>query len=240
MIEKDPPSFPGKFDEPHSEVVSDAEILEELNQPSPIPEKGWLSQKPLPGSLNSPAFLVALCFLCSGLYWWSPWADQLVAPRGEVFQRPWVLLSSILVHSDISHLASNSGLFLLFGWLLRAFIGRLAFPFLALIAGVVTQILSLITYHDRVVLLGASGMVYAMGGMWLCYYLFCEHRLSIASKVFRILGFAMIVLLPSQIQAQVSYRAHAIGFIVGFAIAGMSMAWVKRQLQERASAQLDL
>lgn len=230
-----PPNRQGEIDselEWASDVQqTDGPDREEL-QPS---HGGLLNQRPVPGALNAPALWVAWCCLVSAVYWWSPWAGQVVANKEQVMNgdRPWLLLTGMLAHADMAHLVSNSGLFLLFGWLLRAYIGALAFPSLALLAALLTQLLSLWTYSDGVVLIGASGMVYAMAGMWLCYYFFCTPHLAVKKRLFRILGFSLIVLLPTQIQVQVSYRAHAIGFGLGVAIAVISLPWVIPELERR-------
>jgi membrane associated rhomboid family serine protease len=199
------------------------------------PEPGLLAQKPQPGSLNAPVMIAALCGLASTLYWWHPQGAQLAGVRQENFIQglDWRLLTSVFVHSDMAHLFSNLGLLLLFGWLLRAFIGRLAFPWLALVAGVITQFLSLWTYDPGVRLVGASGMVYAMGGMWLAYYWALDKTRGFAGRFFRVLGFILVVFMPSQLQPRVSYRAHAIGLGVGMVLALVTLPHITRLLQAR-------
>ena len=54
-----------------------------------------------------------------------------------------------------------------------------------------------------------------MAGFWLVQYLFIDRRYSIWSRGLRTLGFALVILVPSAVKPNVSYRTHGIGFVVG-------------------------
>lgn len=125
---------------------------------------------------------------------------------------------------------SNAVLFMVFAYLLRAYIGFLAYPVLSILSGVLTQYITLWTYPQGTVLIGASGMIYAMAGMWLSYYLRFENLHNKMVRLMRVLAFVLVVLMPSIIRPQVSYRAHAIGFGVGVIMAVFSFFMVKKNL----------
>ena len=169
-------------------------------------------------------YLLTLFLLLSLFYWYSPYGTYLPASFDLVFVKHqyWRLLTGVMIHSDLAHLLSNSLLFLFFSWHLQAYGGAWLFPILSLVAGVLTHALTLLTYPDHVRLIGASGMVYAMVGQWLVIYLIKEKRFAWTGKLMRVIGFVLIVLMPTSLVANVSYRAHAIGFVVG---AGLSIVY---------------
>ncbi len=201
----------------------------------PDPPRQLISDHPMGQKIKAessrPAIiLLALCTIMSlwvwgrypGYEWWEA-SQAAVFGRGEY----WRLLTGMFVHGDIAHLLANSGLFLVFGLMLRQYFGSWAFPTLSIIAGVLTSALSLLTYDPQVTLIGASGMVYCMAAMWL--FLFWRHAdyLSVLQRSMRSLAFVLVVLVPTQIEPNVSYRTHAIGFGVGLALAWMSSPWLK-------------
>jgi membrane associated rhomboid family serine protease len=186
------------------------------------------------------AFLgITICYVFSAVYWRSEAHSYgfsgLSSERSQIFEHYdyWRLVTSLAVHSDLSHFFSNAVLFGVFSYVLRAYIGFIAYPLLALISGVLTQILTLWTYPDGTVLIGASGMIYAMAGMWLSYYLRFENLHSKWTRLMRVMAFILVVLMPSIIRPQVSYRAHAIGFAVGCLMAMGSFLIVEKRLSKR-------
>jgi membrane associated rhomboid family serine protease len=83
--------------------------------------------------------------------------------------------------------------------------------------GALTSALTLQTYPSDVDLIGASGMVYLMVGFWLIQYVFIERRLTLSIRLLRAFGFVLAALMPTSFEKNVSYRTHAIGFLVGCA-----------------------
>lgn len=146
----------------------------------------------------------------------------------------WQAWSSLFIHADIGHLLSNLWLFAVFGYLLRAFWGAFVFPFLSFsLLGGLTTILTILHYGPGPRLLGASGMIYGMIGLWLVTYLRYELRYSFKTRVFRSIGFILLMLFPTTITHNVSYSAHFIGFVIG---AGLGAALISRA--ERSSSKL--
>jgi membrane associated rhomboid family serine protease len=116
---------------------------------------------------------------------------------------------------------SNAIGFGVLSFLLYGYYGPRVYPLGTLALGVVVTAVSLRTYPATTSLVGASGVVYMMAAFWLTLYLFVERRLALSARLVRAIGFGLIVLVPSAVEPQVSYRTHAIGFAVGalFAVA---------------------
>jgi rhomboid protease GluP len=201
-----------------------------------------LSRKPARGSLVVAAASVALLLLGSLAYWTNAagLSPYLPASREAVFGRSeyWRLLTSILAHADFQHFAANALVFGLLAFLLYGYYGALVFPVLSLANGALTTALSLTTYEPDTHLVGASGVVYWMFGFWLSLYLLVERRVGRGKRILRALGFSLIVLIPTVLKPEVSYRAHAIGFGLGVAFGLIYFAARKPML--RAAERMEM
>lgn len=138
---------------------------------------GQLKQRDAQIAWRPVVVVFIVCWLASLFYWKNHSshtlsADWLTSEKNQILtdHEYWRLLTSIAVHSDLSHLLSNGVLFFIFGWILRAYVGSFAFPYLAILAGIITQTITLLTYPSGVRLIGASGAIYAMVGLWLTYW----------------------------------------------------------------------
>ena len=127
----------------------------------------------------------------------------------------WRLLTAIAVHGDVMHVLSNAILLTFFTYLLFGYFGFGVFPVMSLAMAGLTNYISLLTYPSEVSLIGASGLVYWMAGFWLSMYLLVERSVGPGKRVVRVVCLALLVLLPSTFQANVSYRTHAIGLGLG-------------------------
>ncbi len=197
------------------------------------PTRPYLEEQALSRPIDPAAALGASVFILlftvlSILAWENPHA-MLVATQTDVFAQGewWRLVTSPFVHADFIHLLSNSMLFLVFATLLNNYFGRWAFPVLSVFGAAATEAIALLTYPADVQLVGASGMVYLMAGMWLVYFARNSSYLKLSHRLMRIVAFVLVVLLPSTIEPQVSYRSHAIGFGLGLFIATLSLPWIK-------------
>jgi len=201
-----------------------------------------LSRKPARGSFAVAAASASLLLLGSLVYWTdaSGLARFLPASRETVFGKSeyWRPFTSILAHADFQHFAMNVLVFGLLAFLLYGYYGPLAFPVLSLANGALTTALSLTTYAPDTFLLGASGVVYWMGGFWLSLYLLVERRVAMGKRIVRALGFALIILIPTVIEPRVSYRTHAIGFGLGVAFGLAYFVFRKEAL--RAAERMEL
>lgn len=202
-----------------------------------IIKETFLSKMPRPRSAWVALTTVAVSFLLSFLCWRNVWgmSESLPAIAGKVRveHEYWRLLTSMGVHTDLGHLLSNVGPLGLLAYLLYGYYGPLVHPALMLPLGAVVTWLALATYLPHTSLLGASGLIYMMAGFWLTLYLFIERRYTWGKRFFRALGFALLVLAPTAYHPDVSYRAHAIGFLFGTAL-GVTYFVLKRQTLRRA------
>jgi rhomboid protease GluP len=179
---------------------------------------------PAKGSVVPAASIYLLCFIVSFASWrYSELSGQFSVSQNQVFLdgEYWRLFTALFAHSDIVHLLSNGPLLVIFGWLLRAFFGLGVFPILAVLVGAITNLAVIRQYPPDVHLLGASGMVYAMAGMWLTFYLKFEQGYSFNMRLVRVVGFILIVLFPTTFQPTTSYLAHTLGFVFGMIAAGL-------------------
>lgn len=192
------------------------EILE--GESSSPPPKSFLYEHPKLKHIYIVIILVLLCLLFSLCFWFSDnYRDFLWASREAVFEHHeyWRLFSALFTHSDIKHLLSNMPLFVVFGWLLRNYFGLLAFPFAAFVVGALANYATLYYYSAHIRLVGASGIVYGLVGLWITFYLRYEVRYSFRMKLFRAAGVSMILLLPTTYSPTTSYLAHGFGFLFG-------------------------
>lgn len=182
-----------------------------------------LSQKPAPGSVIVAVLSVTVLVLSSLVYWtdalglagWLPASRDAVFVRGEY----WRLGTSIGVHADGRHLLGNAIAFGVLSFLLFGYFGAWVYPALVLLLGMLVTALAVGTYPAHISLLGASGAVYLMAGLWLTLYLLVDRRVGLKKRFVRAVGFGLIVLVPTTFEPTVSYRTHAIGFGLGVAAA---------------------
>jgi rhomboid protease GluP len=178
-----------------------------------------LSRKPREWSLEIAALFLCVILAISLLAWRNGAAllPALAATPEGVFQRReyWRLLTAVGVHADVMHVLSNVVLLTFFTYLLFGYFGFWVFPVLSLVMAGLTDYISLLTYPPEVSLIGASGLVYWMAGFWLSMYLLVERSVSPGKRVLRAVCLALLVLVPSTLQANVSYRTHAIGLGLG-------------------------
>jgi membrane associated rhomboid family serine protease len=190
----------------------------------PGPFKRWPAQREL-----LLAALFALACLVVSLLSWNSETDlvtasgRLVYGRGEV----WRLFTALLAHGDLSHFGFNVLPLLFFGWMLKAYFGPVAFPFAPLLVGIASNAITIALYPPATHLLGASGMIFGMIAMWLLLYIRFDTENRFTHKAGRVLGFILMLLLPHTYEPDVSYLAHASGFILGLAVGVMMLPWVK-------------
>lgn len=180
----------------------------------------YLTRKPDPEALMVAVIATLALFLSTMWVWFSPQGleELTVSSREAVFGRQeyWRLWTAAITHADAGHLVSNSFLFFVLGYFLTAYFGLVMFPILAFLLSGLINALALATYAPTVNLLGASGVVYWMGGVWLVLYLMIDTRRSWGSRWLRVFGVGILMFVPSEaFEPSVSYRTHFIGFLVG-------------------------
>lgn len=190
-----------------------------------VVKETWLSRKPSANGFFVSAMVTASLAVMSLLYWndifgalhWMP------ASGGEVFEKHqfWRLFTALFAHADEKHLVSNSFLFFVLGGFLNGYFRSFLFPILAFFFGALTNVIVLKTMSPTAHLLGASGIVFWMGGAWLTLYYLIDIRRSHRQRILRSLGVALVLFFPAEaFDPQTSYLSHLIGFIFGVAAGG--------------------
>jgi len=192
----------------------------------------WLSRKPHASSAMVTAaslfFLTLACFAH-----WNDFfglSDLWPATRAAVYQRGelWRLWTSVFVHGDLGHLLANSFLFFILGYFLYGYFGAAVFPGAAFLMGGVINAVAVYSYPPEVRLIGASGVVSWMGGVWLVLYFILNTKISRAQRALRSFGVALMLFAPSEaFNPKVSYRTHFIGFVIGL-LCGAIYYWWRR------------
>ncbi|MNJ91388.1 Rhomboid family protein [compost metagenome] len=186
----------------------------------------WLTRKPSAQAWMWATWSVLFLILGSAMYWHNLWsaADWMPASQITVFEKGqwWRLWTTLFAHGDLGHLLSNSFLFFIFGYFLSGYFGAFVFPLAALALGGLTNAFVLLTYEPHIRLIGVSGVVYWMGGVWLVLYFLLDQQRTHFQRTLRALGVALGVFMPSTaFDPQVSYQAHLVGFILGLAFGGI-------------------
>lgn len=204
-------------------------------QPRIVVKRTLLSQKPSENSgLIAAAIAMVILFVTILVWRDSPGLMRLSAavPSRVLDEHEyWRLFSAMAVHSDWKHLFSNLPFVVFFGYLLYGYFGFGVYPLGVVVLGALTNYLSLLTYPPEVHLVGASGMTHVMGGFWLTAYILVERSLPLKKRVLRSLGVALILFLPSAVQPEISYRAHAIGLVLGIVAAAVFFQRYKRRIR---------
>lgn len=183
----------------------------------------YLSRKPAKSSMTAGLALTALLFVFSEAYWRNAFGlqDRLPGNPEAVLQKHqfWRLLTGLLVHADLQHFLSNAPGFAFLTGLVYGYFGLHICLILVFLAGSLVNLLSLLTYPNDVILTGASGVVYLLAAFWLTMYVLIERKQSVAGRLMRGIGFSLVMLFPTALVPEVSYRTHAFGFATGMAAA---------------------
>jgi rhomboid protease GluP len=163
-------------------------------------------------------FISVLFLGLSIFYWQHPQElSWLIGARDAIFSHHevWRLFSTIAIHADLRHFLANSVFFVIFGVLLHSYYGIWVFPVLSLVMGGVANALTLWFYPDHSVLVGASGVVYFMAGLWATMFFFIERRGRALKRAGMVICVITMLFFPTEFQPKVSYLAHFWGFVLG-------------------------
>lgn len=183
----------------------------------PLHPPGPLSKFPSGQHLWPAVICLILFYLASTVHAGHQYGRLLPVSGASIFQdnEYWRLFTALFVHGSLLHLLSNAFMFVVFGWLLRAYFGFITFPVISFLMGIVSNLATVAFYKPEIQLVGASGMIYAMAALWLVFYMKYDTERRLSVRIFRAAGFVMIMLVPSTFEPQVSYLAHAMGFAAG-------------------------
>lgn len=180
----------------------------------------WLTKKPAAGArlwTMASTFVLAVGSLIY-LSDFQGWAGLMEASYEAVYIRHewWRAWTTLFAHGDLGHFASNLLLFVILGFFLNGYFGWRMFPLGALFWGGLITLTVLPTYQPEMTVIGASGVVYWMGGAWLVLYYFLSRQKTRTERWMRTLGVAILVFMPAQtFEPNISYRTHLIGFVLG-------------------------
>jgi rhomboid protease GluP len=195
----------------------------QATQPVIIEEKHLVGTM-ITGKLSAKAFIVAslttiLFMSVTMFYWLAPdtIADLFPAVHSQIFQHGqiWRVFSAMFVHADLEHLLSNMYMLWIFSFFVFGYFGFGIFPISSILLGAAANAMAVLTYGPTTELLGASGLVYILGGFWLTLYPLIQRQYSVANRLIRAVGIALIIFAPSTFIPTTSYITHAIGFVLG-------------------------
>jgi rhomboid protease GluP len=197
--------------------------------------KTLITGKPHPYSLAVTLGMVALIALVTQIYWMNLWdlAEWMPAVHEKVFSEGewWRVVTATFIHADIAHYLSNMYTLGLFGFFIFGYFGFYVFPILSLASATLVNVISIATYSPEVRLLGASGLVYVLGGFWLTMYFLIQRQYRLASRLLRVFGIGLMIFFPTTFTPTTSYRTHAIGFVIGVGIALFYFSLKKKQIR---------
>ena len=197
---------------------ADGEPNSEDFLPTPKPPPTKFELMPPKGSALPGAVIVALTSVACILSWGAPDRfDFFYVSRESIIKSHeyWRLFTALLGHGDMMHLLHNAPVYLFFAWILQGYFGLFASVVLPLVVGVVSNAVAVYFYDDHIKLLGASGMIFGMVGLWLVLYVHFDQGNWWVKRVMRAIGFSLMVLFPQTYDPKVSYLAHLSGFLAG-------------------------
>lgn len=194
----------------------------------------WLTRKPAASAWFIAVWSTFILFLGSVLFWTDTGgaSSWMPASHNDIFlhKHYWKLWTTLFAHGDFGHLISNSLLFVILGFFLSGYFGVFVFPFVALVMGGLINLIVLSQYRGEVHLIGMSGVVYLMGGMWLVLYLLLDRQRSWTQRILRSVGVALAVFMPSSaFDPQISYGAHLVGFVLGVGVGGIYYSYRRNE-----------
>lgn len=200
----------------------------ELQDPKTVLiEEQHLIATMITGKLSAKAFIVAslstILFMSVTLFYWlapEVISDLFPAVRLQIFQHGqiWRLFTAMFVHADLEHLLSNMYMLWIFSFFVFGYFGFGVFPVFSILLGAVANALAILTYGPTTELLGASGLVYILGGFWLTLYPLIQRQYSVVNRSIRSIGIALVIFAPSTFVPTTSYITHAIGFLLGIGL----------------------
>lgn len=198
----------------------------------------WLSQKPDQMGFVIAAFSTLFLVIGSIFYWqdismareWMPVTNEAIL-KDQTWWRAW---TALFAHADQKHLLSNSFLFFILGSFLTAYFGVFVFPLMAFFFGGITNLLIVSGMPEGVRLLGASGIVFWLGGVWLSLYFLLDQKHSYYQRALRTIGVALVLFFPAEaFDPQISYSSHFAGFAIGI-LFGLGYYWWHRKKFQKA------
>ena len=179
----------------------------------------YLSKFRFPYYWETSLFFILIIVVFSNIYWGhiGELGLPLAGSYHEVFveKQYWKAWTTTLIHADMDHILSNCSMLLFWGALSTGHYGPYFYPLISfLINGLIT--LFVISFHEaHTIVLGASGLVYFLGGHWITLYIFIDKKISLPKRIFKGIGVGLVLFSPSSMAQNVSYLSHYLGLLGG-------------------------
>jgi rhomboid protease GluP len=210
--------------------------LELLPHPETRLVQTHITLRPKSTSALVSLFMILFITLITQIYWRNSFhlADQLPAVNRLIFDNGevWRLFSAILIHGDMGHLLANMYMLGILSYFVYGYFGWGLYPVTTFFGAALVNLISISTYPPDVRLLGASGWVYLLGGLWLTLYLLIQRQYRFSRRLLRVCGIALMIFFPTTFEPTTSYRTHFIGFIIGILIALIYFYFQRRQIRQ--------
>lgn len=191
-------------------------------------KRTWLTRRPGDRSWAWVFAVAGTLIVLAQLSWrWPGLLEIMPVSPVSVFEhrewwRPW---TACLVHADLAHLLSNLFFLVIFGRYVGSYFGAVAFPVLPFLLGGIANLLVLRSYSESTLIMGASGVVNIVGGMWLALFFFISRQYSLRSRLLRGVGVGLLLFAPQEFRPEVAERVHLAGFLIGLTAGGSWFLW---------------
>lgn len=182
--------------------------------------------------INVFAFILQMIF--------DPWlTSNFLLMQGDIFTRPWILVTHMFLHGSISHLLFNMYALVIFGSILEQKIGNKRFLQLYFLAGIIAGFVASFAYPRS---LGASGaimgvlaaLIILMPDLRVLFFFAIPMPFWVAGVVWALLDLAG-VFFPHG----VANLAHLVGMAVGI-LYGLYIKNMKGRFQKSLSSKTHL
>lgn len=219
------------------------DIPEELNsEPEERLTSTLINEKPRRDSLWVSFVILLFITLMTQLYWYNigGLADLLPSVKNKIFidGQWWRIFTSTLIHSNLGHLLSNLYMLGIFSFFVYGHFGAKIHPLFTFLGAGIVNLIAISTYSGDTRLLGASGLVYLLGGFWLTLYLFIQRQFPFMNRFLRVCGIALMVFFPTSFESTTSYRTHFIGFVVGISMALLYFVFNFKKIRKHEKYQI--
>lgn len=162
---------------------------------------------------------------------------SFVLMKGDLFFRPWTLLTSMFLHGSVTHLFFNMYVLLMFGSLLEQRIGTKRFLFVYFFSGLLASFISSFVYESA---LGASGAIMGLLGVLIIlmpdlrvlFFFVIPMSLRTAAIFFALID--LLGIIPG-----VAHAAHLAGLSFGL-LYGLQLKKQRKSFRKKFSSKLHL
>lgn len=183
-------------------------------------KENYLSHKHFKNAYIWALFAITVIVVTSNLYWLKMPFTELLLGSNKLIQEGevWRIFTTSFLHADLGHLLSNSLMYFILTYYLTNYFGPIFSYFIPIFIGGLINYITLNYYGPESTLLGASGIVYYLWGVWISLYLVLQIQKSWWERLLRMGAVFLILLVPTKYEPQTSYFAHYFGLLVGIIV----------------------